>query len=160
MRIYIANLAQYNAGKLVGEWIDVPSDVEDLQAEITRIVGSDEWAIHDYEGYNGLGEHPDLAKVVAIADALEEYPQAVVEWAETATNDDDLKSFIEERWQGTFRDVEAWAIDYIDSAYDVEKMLGDLSYYFDYAAFGRDAEMSGDIVTIDTPDGLAVLSNT
>lgn len=37
-RIYVACLASYNNGRLYGEWIDVPSDVDELREEIARIL--------------------------------------------------------------------------------------------------------------------------
>ena len=50
MRIYVANLAKYNQGMLVGKWIELPIDPDDLKAGIQSVLGTDEeFAIHDYE---------------------------------------------------------------------------------------------------------------
>ena len=35
-KIYVADLAAYNNGKLHGVWIDATLDLEDIQAELTR----------------------------------------------------------------------------------------------------------------------------
>src|SRR5688572_9380760 len=65
IRIYVADLAAYNAGHLHGVWIDATQDVEDIQAQIDAMLKSspvadaEEYAIHDYEGFDGynLGEY-------------------------------------------------------------------------------------------------------
>lgn len=55
--IYIADLAEYNAGNLRGEWITVDPEwtAADLEAEMNRrrvlAAGHEEWAIHDFEGF-------------------------------------------------------------------------------------------------------------
>lgn len=50
VRVYVANLAKYNEGKLVGEWIDLPADEEEIEEVIQEVLGNDEeWEIHDYE---------------------------------------------------------------------------------------------------------------
>jgi len=48
IRIYVANLAKYTEGKLVGKWIDLPC--LDLDKKIEEILGDDEeYTIHDSE---------------------------------------------------------------------------------------------------------------
>ena len=55
--IYVADLAAYNAGKLRGEWIDANQDVDNIRAEIEKMLSSspelfaEEYAIHDYEQF-------------------------------------------------------------------------------------------------------------
>lgn len=43
---------------------------------------------------------------------------------------------------------EEYAQEFVDDCYDLERKMGDLAQYFDYDAFGRDLELSGDIVEI------------
>ena len=56
-QIYLASLADYNAGRLHGTWIDATQEVEELAAAADRmlagsqIVGAEEYAIHDFEGF-------------------------------------------------------------------------------------------------------------
>ena len=58
-RIYVACLAAYNNGHLHGRWIDANQDPDAIQVEISAmlaaspIADAEEWAIHDYEGYEG-----------------------------------------------------------------------------------------------------------
>jgi hypothetical protein len=42
IRIYVANLAKYNDGFLVGEWIDLPMDEDELEAKLDEISGKTE----------------------------------------------------------------------------------------------------------------------
>ena len=59
IRIYVACLAAYNSGALHGRWIDATQDAADIQSEVREmlaaspIAGAEEWAIHDYEGFEG-----------------------------------------------------------------------------------------------------------
>src|SRR5260370_29884745 len=59
-RIYVAALSDYNAGRLHGAWINANQEPEELQAAITAMLAkakepiAEEWAIHDYEGFEPL----------------------------------------------------------------------------------------------------------
>jgi hypothetical protein len=90
LRIYVASLSDYNSGILHGRWIDADQDVDSIHEEIAEMLkGSpaarngdvaEEYAIHDYDGFRGfnLGEYESLAKITAIANAVDEYPSVVV----------------------------------------------------------------------------------
>jgi antirestriction protein len=59
-RIYVASLADYNAGRLHGRWIraDLPSDeiyreIQEMLAA-SAIPDAEEWAIHDFEGFGPI----------------------------------------------------------------------------------------------------------
>ena len=80
IRIYVACLAAYNNGHLHGRWIDA-SQGESHIWEQTRAMlaaspedGAEEWAIHDYEGFEGapLSEYASFETVAALADFIEE----------------------------------------------------------------------------------------
>jgi len=52
MRIYVADLAEYNDGNLIGLWIDALDD--NIQEQVDSMLAErehEEWAIHDYEGF-------------------------------------------------------------------------------------------------------------
>lgn len=54
VKIYVANLAAYNAGHLIGKWLELPQDTDELKAELKAIsnkYGYDsEIEVHDVEG--------------------------------------------------------------------------------------------------------------
>ncbi|MDT9165744.1 antirestriction protein ArdA, partial [Escherichia coli] len=58
-RIYVACLAAYNNGILHGAWIDAAREPWAIYDDIRRmlraspITDAEEWAIHDYEGFEG-----------------------------------------------------------------------------------------------------------
>lgn len=95
-RIYIANLGKYNEGYLVGEWIDLPFNEEELQELFCRIkLGHidengeyhhgysecngmyiyEEWAIHDYETDLPItiNEYTNLEELNSLVESLESY---------------------------------------------------------------------------------------
>jgi antirestriction protein len=72
IRIYVASLAKYNEGRLVGRWIDLPAD--DLWEKVEEMLGEDEeWAIHDYEAPFSISEYENLDKLNEAAELDEDY---------------------------------------------------------------------------------------
>ena len=79
IRIYVACLAAYNNGHLHGSWIEVSDEAsiwEAVQAMLfaSPIDEAEEWAIHDYEGFEGaeVGEYYSFANVVELAEYITE----------------------------------------------------------------------------------------
>ena len=58
IRIYVADLAAYNNGKLHGVWVDACADLDEIWNAVNAMLkaspepGPEEWAIHDYEGFD------------------------------------------------------------------------------------------------------------
>ena len=83
IRIYVACLAAYNNGKLHGAWIDATQDLDDIQDQINQMLAdspepdAEEYAIHDYEGFDGYGlsEYEGIQSVHEIACFIEEHPE-------------------------------------------------------------------------------------
>ena len=56
-RIYVASLADYNAGRLHGRWIRADRPPDQIYRDIremldaSQVPGAEEWAIHDFEGF-------------------------------------------------------------------------------------------------------------
>ena len=65
MQIYIADLEAYNSGYLKGEWIELPTENEEIQEAILRQSknGQSDFAIHDYILPFEIGEYTDPIKV-------------------------------------------------------------------------------------------------
>jgi hypothetical protein len=69
MNIYVANLAKYNEGHLVGKWLALPMDADNMQKEIKLILGTDEeYAIHDYEAPFPISEYSNPFHLNQIAE--------------------------------------------------------------------------------------------
>jgi antirestriction protein len=161
--IYVADLADYNAGILRGRWIEIDehTDVADIWEEIREMLaekGHEEWAVHDYSNlpYDELGEWPNFEQVIEIAHAVTQHGYDLVNgylsWADV-----DQLSELGDRLIGIYESVEDYAYEFIDDCYDLEKALGNLAGYFDYRAFARDLELSGDINAVRLPQGTVAL---
>lgn len=172
-KIYVASLSDYNAGVLHGTWIDADQEVEDLQDAITGMLEAsptdpraEEWAIHDFEGFNGLhlGEWENLAHVSKIAKGIREHGEPYAHWATLVSEDDELDQF-EERYLGRWPTRTDYAADVLDDLglYDqVEKSVPEnLRPYvtLDAEGFGRDLELGGDITVIEGSGSVYIFSN-
>lgn len=83
MRIYVANLAAYNNGEMVGDWFDLPVEMEEVFENIFEPHELDEngqphgdWAIHDYELPISIEEYTSIEKLNEFAERLESVESA------------------------------------------------------------------------------------
>lgn len=156
--IYVASLSDYVADILHGVHIDAALDVEDIHAEIQRMLANsptarsegstaEEWAIHDYNGFGdlNLSEHEPLEIVHAMAEAIEDYGPAFVAWAEyCGDHAHALESFGDAR-MGEYDSPAAWAEDYLEGTGALQSVPADLRDHIDFDSYAREAGM-GDIV--------------
>lgn len=89
IRIYVASLSDYNAGELLGEWIElVGKDAEQVNAEIEAMLSrsteepAEEWAIHDYDGFSHITihEYERIEGVVELAALMAAHGEAFSAW--------------------------------------------------------------------------------
>lgn len=120
--VYVANLGKYAEGALQGAWITLPMPAERLQDTLKTEVGLggryEEYAIHDYEGGEGLlatvanpveyesltdlnlmcrafesreDDDPDVyEKVRMVRDDLDAAPRTPLQYANLALNSDEI----------------------------------------------------------------------
>jgi antirestriction protein len=156
-RIYVASLSDYNAGHLHGEWIDATQELEDLEESVQAMLarsptpGAEEYAIHDYEGFEPLhiDEYLPLSTVARLAAGIEEHGGAFAAWAHTldSVHLGDYLDRFDDFYVGTFEsatefaehELEAWNIDVGEIGpeplrpyirFDMEAYARDLSYEF------------------------------
>ena len=84
MKVFLTDLASYNNGNLVGEWISLPMSEEELNSKLQEILelGSamdgygeahEEYFITDFEcDYMEIGEYENLEKLNEVAEAMAE----------------------------------------------------------------------------------------
>ena len=80
-RIYVACLAAYNNGYLHGTWIDADQDADQIRDEIAAMLArspvedAEEYAIHDYEGFEGvsISEYAGIDSVARMAAFIAEH---------------------------------------------------------------------------------------
>jgi antirestriction protein len=172
-RIYVASLSDYNAGRLHGAWIDAAQDAEDLAEAVALMLAAspepsaEEYAIHDYEGFDPyqLGEYTPLAEVAAIALGAVEHGIAYLHYAlvlDVGDRGDGLPLF-DDRYRGHWDSMADYAESYLDDMdVDLDRLVPEwLRPYvrLDVEAFGRDlaTEMStsdgdGGIYVFELPD--------
>lgn len=73
IKIYMTNLAKYNEGQLIGQWIDLPIDSDDLEEQINEILGDDEeYFISDYEAPFKISEYSNPFQINEQAGLIQE----------------------------------------------------------------------------------------
>ena len=156
IRIYVACLAAYNNGKLHGAWIDATQGLDDIQDQINQMLkdspepDAEEYAIHDYEGFDGYGlsEYEGIQSVHDIACFIEEHPELAGELlSHFGGSLDDARKSIEDSYSGCYKSLADYAEELTEGTTQIPESL---AYYIDYERMGRDMELSGDIYTIET----------
>ena len=145
-RVWIACLAAYNAGKLHGEWVEVPSSADELHEEIARILAAspepdaEEWSIHDHEGFYGIevSENPDLDELCRLADMIEEHGQAYAAYCDMVGADYATPDGFEEAYQGEWDSEQEFAENFIDDMGILSDAPEVCQMYFDYEKYARD----------------------
>lgn len=168
-RIYVADLAAYNNGKLHGEWIDAAQSPEAIHEEIAAMLATspepfaEEWAIHDYEGFGDvkLHEYESIENVSRLAQLIEEHGgifAALVSHFGNLSDLDAAEKAMSEDYQGEYDDLADWAYE-VARQTQGEDALGPYANYIDWERVGHDAELGGDIFTIDHAGRIAVFWN-
>lgn len=160
IRIYVADLAAYNNGRLHGAWIDATQDTEDIWAEVQAMLkkspepGAEEWAIHDFEGFAPLrlNEYDSFDHVSAIAQGIEEHGEAFAAWL---SNDDsvDLDDF-SEAYAGTWDSEKDFAYSYVEDTggFNGAQIPDALEAYLDWDSIASDLMQDFFSVKLSTHD--------
>ncbi|GGD03537.1 antirestriction protein ArdA [Pyruvatibacter mobilis] len=177
LRVYVADLAAYNEGRLLGRWFDLADyagDAEGLNDDIDAMLAEngrgDEWAIHDYDGAFPLeirsSENPSL-------DGLAEYAEAVAEVERDMGMSDatrlvaayldeiggdicNVAQNIAENYRGTYDSLAEFAEELTE---DTSEIPDHLQYYIDWDKMGRDMEIGGDITSVNIGGELHIFWN-
>ncbi len=170
-RIYAASLADYNAGRLHGVWLDAATQADELASGIQQMLAAsrepvaEEWAIHDYEGFGSLrlDEYESLERVSALGRGLVEHGAAFGHYARLLAPGEDVSDFRGAylgRWPSLEAYVEELLTDLGAEAELEERLPAYLQPYvrLDAAAFGRDLEIGGDIMTSQDAEGVYVFA--
>ncbi len=150
-RIYVACLAAYNNGRLHGRWIEATTP-DDIWREVSAMLRSspepdaEEWAIHDYEGFEGahLSEYASFETVCDLAEFIGEYGELAARIYGHYGNDLEQARAAFEDYAGEYRSA-------ADFAEELHTELGtaipeSLTYYIDWQALARDMALNGEIM--------------
>ncbi len=165
-RIYVACLAAYNNGYLHGAWIDADQDADQIRDEIAAMLArspiehAEEYAIHDYEGFEGvsISEYAGIDSVALIAKFIAEHGALGAGLLEQFGGDmDQAETALQDCYHGQFASLADYMEELTTESVTIPEAL---RYYVDWEGMARDADMSGDLFTIETAHGeVHVFSN-
>lgn len=161
LKIYLTDLSAYNAGSLVGRWIEVPLDEEELSTEVQEILSKgasvvggynhEEWFITDYEWEDislfDIEEYQDIYKLneqLQLLNDLESYQLKSVSYLLGNGISNDIEDAINKlddvviHENQTMKDV---AYNFIQEYYDIDSLPFILSSHIDYDALAHDMQI-------------------
>ena len=157
-RIYVADLAAYNNGKLHGVWIDATLAFDDIWEAVSDMLANspegfaEEYAIHDFEGFGSyrVSEYESLESVHAVACFIEEHGALGAELLAYFGDMDEAEKALEESYAGCYQSVADFAQELTEDSVQIPEHL---ARYIDYSAMAYDMEVGGDIFTIELDHG-------
>ena len=154
-RIYVACLAAYNSGCLHGRWITATTP-DEIRDEVRAMLAdspepdAEEWAIHDYEGFEGasLSEYASFETVCEFADFVEEHGELGGKLLSHFGDDLAEARAAFEDYAGGYRS----AADFAESLHEDTgtEIPESLRYYIDWQALARDMALNGEIMVFQT----------
>ncbi len=155
IRIYVACLAAYNNGILHGRWIDATEDVDHIWKEtkamlaVSPIERAEEWAVHDFEGFEGLyiSEYTSFETIAGLAAFIEEHGEMGAKLIEHMGGDkDSAETALQDHYIGQYESVADYAQELTEDMTDIPESL---IYYIDYEKMARDMTIN-DLIVIET----------
>ncbi|GAA1344244.1 antirestriction protein ArdA [Arthrobacter roseus] len=170
--IYIASLADYNNGRLLGDWIDATIGADAIHEKITAILAKstefapEEWAIHDYEGFGvkRLGEYESIEYVAALAEGIEKYGEAFAALVDYSGLDSEEWHYFEDAYIGEYPDLTTYAEQIVEdlgwrSLIDEHVPEGMKSYVrIDTEQMAEDMRLGGEIYFVESDTGIYVFN--
>lgn len=154
IRIYVACLAAYNNGILYGRWINAAQGEEHLWDGIKAVLAAspmldaEEWAIHDYEGFEGasIRECESIQTVAELAAFIDEYGLVAAKLMEHFGDLEEAKETMRDHYAGVYSSVADFAQELNE---ETTKVPDNLQYYIDWERMARDLEIN-DILALET----------
>jgi antirestriction protein len=155
IRIYVADLAAYNAGYLHGVWIDATQELDDIQAEVSAmlkaspVADAEEYAIHDHEGFGdySLGEYAGLETAHDVALFIEEFPEFGAALLGHFGDLDDAKKAAQDSYCGSHSSLADYAQELTEETTEIPESL---RHYIDYESMAHDMTLNGDVFAFET----------
>lgn len=145
--LYCGTYGKYNSGKLCGMWVNVSTfdsyeDFENFCLAIHADESDPELMYQDYENmprslyHESMGEE-GFEKIMEYCELCDEYNVSAVEDFLEFYSPEDLDN-MQDAYVGVYDSEEDFAREIVNERCDIDKMIGDLSYYFNYEALARD----------------------
>lgn len=111
-----------------------------------KVPSAEEWAIHDYDGFGGLGlgEHEDIATILMHAKMLDFHGdawRAYVAWGKGDPTEDDF----DECYRGHFSSRADFAEEFAEDTCSLGDVPDFIKYHIDWDGIARDMQMGGDV---------------
>lgn len=144
--VYCGTYGKYNNGSLFGLWLDITkfNDYDEF-IDVCRQLHADEedpeLMFQDYECFprelysESCMDEDTFDQILEYGELSEDEKEAVDNFLEN--NDFDMEKF-REAYVGKWDSEEEFAYHIIEECYDLDKMMGDLSRFFDYDAFASE----------------------
>lgn len=160
MKIYITDLAAYNNGYLIGDWVALPMDEDDLKTKITEILATgaeaygdvehEEIFITDYEcDFMEISEYANPFELNIMAEKVENLSDYEVKAIKFLLKNSLVHDFNEamERYEDVIihenATMEDLAYEFVNDCYNLDSLPAIISNNIDYEAIGREMEMDG-----------------
>lgn len=151
LKVFVTNLGKYNEGELIGEWVSLPVDENELEEVLERIGINEEYEeyfITDFETeFDGLkvDEYSNIEELNELAEQLESLDEYDLEkiGAIIEAYGAELKKAIENIDDYTYysgKTLEEVAYEIVEECYKLPEIA---QRYFDYEAFARDLGFDG-----------------
>jgi antirestriction protein len=159
-RIYVASLADYNAGRLLGLWIDADQEAEAIDEEIRAMLATspefiaEEWAIHDHEGFGSWSprEFESIETVATVARLIGEHGKVFAELLNHFGGDlKEAKSYMEDGYRGEYESLADYAETNIYDLYtsEMNRIPDEVRFAIDWEVVARECELGGAIFTVE-----------
>ena len=148
--LYCGTYGKYNQGNFNGMWLNVSTfeSYEEFEnfclaihadEEDPELMFQDGENIPDSLCSESMGED-EFNNLLKYCDLCDEYNVSAVDDFLELYSPEDLDR-MDDAYVGVYDSKEDFAREIVNERYDIDKMMGDLAYYFDYEAFARDLFM-------------------
>lgn len=145
--LYCGTYGKYNSGNLSGMWVDL-STFDDYEEFINfcKAIHADEedpeLMYQDYENMPGSLYHESMGEegfnqIAEYCELCDDYGVSAVDDFLEWYSPEDLDN-MHDAYAGVYDSEEDFARAFVNDRCDLEKMIGDLDYYFNYEALARD----------------------
>ena len=148
--LYCGTYGKYNSGNPRGMWVDLSTfesyeDFENFCLAIHADEADPELMYQDYENmprslyHESMGEE-GFNKIAEYCELCDDYSVSAVDDFLELYSPEDLDR-MPDAYEGVYDSEEDFAREIVNDCYDLDKMMGNLAYYFDYEALARDLFM-------------------